>query len=251
MFNNNIAQHFKGYEIFINQLLEGIQRYQKNGISIPFGFVGLDKFEIIESVLSDKVPYQILKVNEEALSGRLVIGEDINEKEYITCLHGSYNDKYKPLTHKDILGSIMNLGISNETYGEIWVKGKDFYIICTKEISNYIINNLTQVSRYKVKLDIVNDIPNYEYEYEDIQIIVPNYRIDNIISEIKHCSRSKAQEFIKEGLCYLNFKIVNVCSVMLKYNDVLSLRSYGRYRIKEEITSTKSGNIIIKINKYI
>ena len=76
-------------------------------------------------------------------------------------------------------------------------------------------------------------------------------RIDNIISKIVPTSRSKALDMIKDKMILLNLEEIKNDSIILKENDVLSIRKHGKYKIGKSINISKKKNIILEIIKYI
>ena len=73
-------------------------------------------------------------------------------------------NSYNPLTHQSILGSLFSLNITPETFGDIILYNNNFYIYLTDQISNLVLNELTQIGNNKIKLEEVNInlLENYE-----------------------------------------------------------------------------------------
>ena len=84
--NNNVFQHFQGYELLIKTLEEGVRRYRRNGIPYVYGFVGLDVCNVVTKYLGNEVEYLLDGGYDKAFSKYLVIGEDLDPADYITCL---------------------------------------------------------------------------------------------------------------------------------------------------------------------
>ena len=55
--NNNVLQHFQGYELLIKTLEEGVNRNKRNGIPVVYGFVGLDIIDVVKRYLGNEVNY--------------------------------------------------------------------------------------------------------------------------------------------------------------------------------------------------
>ena len=49
----------------------------------------------------------------------------------------------------------------------------------------------------------------------------------------------------------VNYNTVKSSSLILKNNDILSIRKYGKYIIKNIIGTTKKNNLVLEIEKYI
>jgi len=157
------------------------------------------------------------------------------------------------LEHRKILGSVFSLGLDQSMFGDIIKYKNSFYIFVLDEIKDYFINNLNLIGKSKVKLEEVDIdlLKDYKREYEELDIIVSSERIDTIISHLISINRNKVKELIKDKDILLNYNIVDNTSKKIIYGDIFSIRKYGKYKYLGIIKETKSGNFVIRINKYI
>ena len=162
-------------------------------------------------------------------------------------------DSYFPLTHREILGSLFGLNISNEVFGDIIVDNDKYYFYVMDEISDFILDNLSMIGNKPVKIKEIDidTLSNYKRKYDSYEVIVSSLRIDNIIARIIGTSRDKVHKMIKDKLVMLNYDILSSNSYMLKDNDVFSIRKYGKYKFIGVINRTKKDNYIIKYLKYL
>lgn len=162
-------------------------------------------------------------------------------------------NSYHKLTHQSILGSLFALNITPETFGDIVLYNDNFYIYLTEQISNLVLNELTQVGNNPIKLEEVdiNLLSNYERNYQNIEIIVSSLRIDNILSKLLNTNRNKTKEIISNKLVTLNYETLTKSDYILKENDIFSIKKYGKYKYINIIKNTKKNNYIILIKKYI
>lgn len=70
--------------------------------------------------------------------------------------------------------------------------------------------------------------------------IVASMRIDAVLSGISKQSRGQIQKMISSQLVKLNWHEIADSNIMVKENDVLSLRHFGRVLI-EDISTTRKG----------
>ena len=99
------------------------------------------------------------------------------------------------------------------------------------------------------ELDI-NYLKDYQVEYEKINIIVSSLRSDNLISKLIKTSRDIVKDMIKDKLIRINYELLNKSSYIIKENDIISIRKYGKYRFIGIIKETKKDNYLIEVNKY-
>ena len=86
---------------------------------------------------------------------------------------------------------------------------------------------------------------------EEIKIIVPSLRLDNIVSDLARTSRSKAAQIIAQERVFVNGQNETKLSKQLKLNDVITIRGKGRFIIKEFSGTTRSGRTVLLIEKYV
>lgn len=156
-------------------------------------------------------------------------------------------------THRDFLGGIMKLGIEREKIGDILVFEDGADIIVCKDMLDYLTNNLPSLTRFKKAQISCHDINSLRHpisQTEEVQICISAMRLDCIISELVHCSRSKACEIIASEKVFVNFTLETKNKRILQSNDILTIRGKGRYEIDISLGNTKKGNIILKVNKY-
>lgn len=157
------------------------------------------------------------------------------------------------LRHQDILGTMYSLNISKEMYGDIILNDGRYFIYILKLFQNYFEMNFTKVRNSKIELieldlDYLKD---YERAYEELELIVSSERIDTIVSHLSGTSRAMIKEKVKDKEILLNNELLKNLSYTLKENDTFSIRKIGKFKYIGIIKTTKSGNYIVKILKYI
>ena len=96
------------------------------------------------------------------------------------------------LTHRDFLGSLMGLGIRREVLGDIIISQNCGYLFCLDTITEYIVQNLTQVRHTTVECCVTDKIPeNVLPQPVNNEIIVSSERLDVIVASIYKMSRSQ------------------------------------------------------------
>lgn len=156
--------------------------------------------------------------------------------------------------HKDYLSGIMKLGIKREKVGDIFVFEDGADIVVSKEISKYLLESLNQLTRFSKavieKIDI-SEIRKPDIKKEIIDIRVSSLRLDNVIAELAHCSRTRANEIILEQRVFVNYINEENNSKLVKENDILVIRGKGKFNILKIDGQTKKGKIILVVEHYI
>lgn len=158
------------------------------------------------------------------------------------------------LSHRDFLGSLMNLGIERSVLGDILVKdGKRAYIFCHDKIAEYLVDNITKIKHTNVKCRVLNkdeEVPELKVTLVDVSLIVAAPRFDAIVAGLTKCSRSEALNLFKSGKVTLGGKVCERNSISLKDGDIFSIRGHGKYRYCGNEGETRKGRVYIHLKKY-
>jgi RNA-binding protein YlmH len=157
----------------------------------------------------------------------------------------------EPLTHRDYLGALLNLGIVRGLLGDIVVRPNRAYVYCVDSIADYIQENLTKVKHTYVKVSAVG------LELEEVKpVLVPvkknvaSERLDVIAAALCGCSRSQVLELFRTKKIFVNGKVEENHSGTLKEKDVLSIRGTGKFIYEGVQAETKKGRYTVTLLKY-
>ena len=179
---------------------------------------------------------------------------DFNDINFpISCLHikptnSKFSDK---LSHRDILGAVLNLGIDRSKIGDIILDNNEAYLFCISSIYDFIINELSRVKHTVVNTSLI-DSRDFVYR-PSLRLItgtVTSVRLDSILSIAFKGSRSSLAGLIAGGKVFVNSKNILSNSHLLKENDVVSVRGYGKFIYAGETNRTKKGRLSVKILLY-
>ena len=171
----------------------------------------------------------------------------------ISCLH-IYPSHFKfaeELTHRDILGALMNLGLERSRIGDIRLNGKDYFIFCEAGIADYLLQNLSQIRHTMVKGECTEpDIEQLQQQFEELEGIIASNRIDNIVAFAVRKSRSQSVPLIRSQKVFVNECVIQSNSYLCKAGDVISIRGFGKYIYAGDNGETKKGRMKINLKKY-
>lgn len=157
-------------------------------------------------------------------------------------------------THRNYLGGIVKLGLKREKVGDILVFENGADIITINEFSNTLKTELSSLTRFQnsnITVTDLKELRKQEIRIEEVKIIVPSLRLDNIVSDLAKTSRSKAVQIIESERVFVNGKNEIKHSKQIKQNDVITIRGKGRFVIKDFTGTTRSGRTVILVEKYI
>lgn len=171
----------------------------------------------------------------------------------IVCIHikplmAKFADR---LSHRDFLGALMNLGIERDTIGDIKVGDKEAYLFCLETIATYICENLIQIKHTHVTCSITenySEMPKEEPQIHTIQ--VASLRVDGVISKVYNKSRSDCLELFRAGKVFVNGRLCENNSKILKSGEVVNARGYGKFVVSGEIRETRKGKLSLEVAIY-
>ena len=172
----------------------------------------------------------------------------------ISCLKVTpVNKKFaEELSHRDVLGSLMNLGLERSRLGDILVDEHVIYVFCHEKNAKYIMEELTRIRHTTVctKLAEPGEI-SLEPKKESGEGIITSNRLDSIIACLCKISRSQASQWIRGGRVFINNREILQTTYECKEQELISVRSLGRFRFLGCRGETRKGRMKIQYEKYI
>ncbi len=160
----------------------------------------------------------------------------------IAVVRATWNGTFVRLGHRDVLGSLMGLGIERGKIGDILATGDSARILCDKKMAEYLIANLKEIGSAAVEVteDDLAAIAPKEERAKEIRATVASLRVDSIAAAGFGFSRSRAAADIKAEKLKLNWQSVKSASQTVKQGDVLSMRGL-----------TKKGRTSVVLKRYL
>lgn len=152
----------------------------------------------------------------------------------ITVFSVKYPTKFMTLLHKDVLGSLMSLGLDRSKYGDIRLEGEVVQFAVASELKDYIKTNFTAIGKAKVsvvEVDEPTDFIDTTEEWMESLQIVSSLRLDAVISALLNISRQKAVSYIQGDKVRVNWTSQNQPAFELYESDILSIRGFGRFKV--------------------
>ena len=167
--------------------------------------------------------------------------------------------KYKPisdrfsqdLSHRDVLGALMHLGIERSLIGDILFQEKNILVFCHEKIAPYLLQELSKIKHTQVmgQLFMPKEL-SITPQYEDAQGNISSNRLDAFVSQVCKLSRAKATDYILGENVFIDGKMISNYSAKLSVGNIISLRGYGKIRVIEIGGMTKKGRIWISYQWY-
>lgn len=255
----NRMSNDKDEQILRKRILELARTTENKGICSYTDFLNLSEISIATSLKKElpNIKYDLFGGYEGAERKVLCFYGDDSVKafsDYITCIRMlPLNKKFSDdLNHRDFLGAILNLGIVRNKIGDILIQDKEGYVFCEMNISTFIIDNLNKVKHTNIRCELVEDeTPNIKPNFQEIRGTVASARLDAVIALAFHSSRNSILSLIEGGKVYVDGRVIESNSYMLKENETISVRGLGKFIYIELQNQNKKGRYYVKLLKYI
>lgn len=178
--------------------------------------------------------------------------EEIVQDDFeIKMMQATFHAKFITLSHPDVMGSFLSLGLERRKLGDIVVEEGFLQILLADDISTYVLANLTSIKRANIKLETqpVDKLVEKEMNWTEEDKLVSSMRLDTIIKEIYSVSRQSAAESIAKKLVKVNYRIVEDRTFTVQENDLISFRGKGRSMVNQINGKSKKDKWKITIGK--
>lgn len=168
----------------------------------------------------------------------------------ILSLKGNF--EFDLITHRDVLGALMSLGIKREMLGDIIIGDHAINVAVDAKVSNFIVQNLYRLKRTNVEVELVNEQEIYfagDY-IKEINGTVASLRLDAVASVGFNASRNKMKELIKAQRVKLNWKVTLDPKSEVSEGDVVSLAGKGRVELVSIGKKSKKGRRHVTVRRY-
>ncbi|MDF2635194.1 MAG: RNA-binding domain protein [Pelosinus sp.] len=165
----------------------------------------------------------------------------------------TWDERYYQITHRDVLGALMALGIKREIIGDIIMCGHGCQIIIDSPLMTFVMQNFNKIGAATISISQLNltDIAPREEKVKEIKTTVASLRLDVIAAAGFGTSRSRMSDEIVAGKLKVNWQEAKNSAQSIKENDIISMRGRGRVEVCEVVGQTKKGRMSIVLKRFI
>lgn len=172
----------------------------------------------------------------------------------IKCIHivPKYPKFAEKLTHRDVLGALMNLGIERSRLGDILCLEDDYYVFCDEDILPFIMLELNKIRHTMVDLTEETEYQHLQanIQFEERFDMIASNRIDCIIAKAFHLSRSESAQLLASEKVFINGKCIMNCNQSCENGAIVSVRGKARFVFEDCNTTSKKGKLRVKFSFY-
>ena len=172
--------------------------------------------------------------------------------DYPLCRVAFRYRSQKKLTHRDVLGTLMSMGIKRDAVGDILCGDGLAVVILRDELAPFVCEQIDRIGGEGVTV-----IPSYDgelpihIEYESIRETIASPRADSIVKALIRCSREQACDLIRLGSVSIHHIPIDSVSKSISEGDIVSVRGHGRYHIDQIGPETKKGRLALHARRRL
>lgn len=155
--------------------------------------------------------------------------------------------------HRDLLGSLMGLGITREKLGDLLVFPDRCDVIAAADIAPFLTANWESAGRVRLSVAPIplSEVVPPVQQFREIRDTVMGLRLDAVAASGFSISRTKAAELIRAGRVQLNHVECTKCDRAVAEGDVLSVRGLGKCVLHQVGGLSKKGRTTLILRRYL
>ena len=179
--------------------------------------------------------------------------EDWSPEEELAAVEAAYPPTGAELTHRDLLGGLMGIGLTRERVGDILVGTTAAQVVCLRDAAPIILSQFDQAGRYRLRLKEISltELSPAPAEVKHIRDTVAALRLDAVFSTGFSLSRGKATDLIRAGRVSVNHRECLKPDRLLEEGDVLACRGLGKCVLAAVLGQSRKGRIMIEMERYL
>lgn len=158
----------------------------------------------------------------------------------------------KKLTHRDVLGTLMSIGLRRDAIGDILCDAGIAVVFLREEIFSFVCEQIDKIGGEGVRLeqDYTGELP-VAHTFVEVRDTIASPRLDAVVSALIRCSREQSSQWIRTDNVSVNRLPVASVSHTVAVGDTVTVRGHGKFIIDEIGPETKKGRLRFLARKYI
>ena len=156
--------------------------------------------------------------------------------------------------HRDILGSLMGLGLTREKLGDILLPEPGHcQVVALAEAAPILLSQWEGAGRWKATFRTIplSDLSPRPAQVKTIRDTVASPRLDAVLAAGFSLSRSKAADYIAGGKVAVNHRECLKGDKQVEEGDVLTCRGLGKCVVKEVPGQSRKGRTMLVLERFI
>lgn len=163
-----------------------------------------------------------------------------------------WDSRFAGITHRDLLGSLMGLGIDRSYTGDLILQEDRAFLFALPELSARLPQEWWEASRVRIHAAIAEEPPVIEPPRgQMIRDTVASLRLDCILAAALRLSRARAAELIRSGCVAVDHRPTEQTDLILSADSLISIRGAGRVRLKQTGDVNRHGRTGVELECFL
>ena len=142
--------------------------------------------------------------------------------------------KFVRCDHRDLLGSLMALGMDRSFFGDLIALEDRAYLLTLPVMAARLPEEWLKAGSAPLTIRALDEPPRIEApEGAMLRDTVPSLRLDAVLSSGMKLSRARAAELIREGAVAVEHRQETRTDRLLEEGQLISVRGFGRIRLRD------------------
>lgn len=159
--------------------------------------------------------------------------------------------KFARAEHRDLMGSLMALGIDRDYFGDLIALEDHAYLCALPSAAVRLPLEWDKAGAVPIKVRLLDEPPQIEPPRgEFLRDTVASLRLDAVLSSGMKVSRTRAAEMIRAGLVSVDHAAEERTDRLLAPGQLLSVRGFGRIRLTEVGEKTRKDRLPVVLEIF-
>ena len=159
--------------------------------------------------------------------------------------------KFVRCDHRDLLGSLMALGMDRSFFGDLIALEDHAYLLALPEMAQRLPGEWLKAGSAPLTVRVLEEPPVIEApQGAMLRDTVPSLRLDAILASGMKLSRARAAELIREGAVSVDHRQETRTDRLLTEGQLLSVRGFGRIRLREAGAPTRKDRLPVQLEIF-
>lgn len=173
-------------------------------------------------------------------------------EDEIAFVRAAFHGADSTLTHRDILGSLMGLGITREKVGDIVISEHSADVVVAPPLVGFLLREWSSAGRVRLTVSEIarEEVCEPQVKITQVNDTVLSLRLDAVVSSAFSMSRGKAADLIAAGKVSLDHTPCVKGDKTVGQDSTITARGFGKAVVRECSRVSKKGRIILVIDRY-
>lgn len=236
------------------RLESGAKAAQRRDMPVPGRFISKDVFsQAVHIARQYSVSVSISGGYPESERGQLCFHPSDDEPIFTgVWLEIRWNSRFSSLTHPELLGSLMGLGIDRSYFGDLIAGETTAHLYTLPEMAQQLVVEWSQAGKVPIEVCMLQEPPVLSLPKGTMEeFTAASLRLDVVLSGGMHISRARAADIIRQGLVMVAHQEETRIDRILQAGDLISIRGHGRIRVCSIGGQSRKGRTYVRTECFL